>query len=89
MAEFAEDDPNVAVRVLAERVANLGREKEALERDLEKEREDRLALDKRVAAMERAFQRGYGIALALPVIGGAVGVLMAYGRTIFAPWIGK
>jgi hypothetical protein len=76
------------VRILALRVETLGKEKERVERDLEDERESRHALDRRVAIMEKTFQRGAGIALALPILGTVFGVLLAYGKVIFAPWMG-
>lgn len=85
--EFNENDPRFQVRVLAMRVETLGREKEKIEEDLDEERRERRLLDKRVASMERTFQRGAGVALALPILGAALGLLLAYGRVIFAPWI--
>lgn len=87
--EFNEFDPNnpyTALALLAERVGNLGKEKEAIEQDLRDERKDRAKLEERVAAMERSFQRGAGILMVIPVLGTVIGILIAYGKTIFAPW---
>jgi len=47
--------------------------KEALERELEKERAERAALDVRVAKMEAAFQRGAGMVMLIPILGTALG----------------
>ena len=86
-------DQRVQIALLAMRVENLGREKEALEQDLERECAEReyseSELEKRIAKMERSFQRGAGIIMVLPVLGGIAGVLLAYGKAIFAPWTGK
>lgn len=87
--EFNPNNPYTAVAMLGVRVDNLGKEKEALERQLERERDDRAELEKRVAAMERSFQRGAGILMVLPIVGTVVGILLAYGKAIFAPWTGK
>lgn len=74
--EFDEDDPRFQVRMLAMRVDALTREKEAMEK---KESE----MDERIAAMERSFQRGAGIMIALPIIGTIVGFVFAYGKILF------
>jgi F0F1-type ATP synthase assembly protein I len=87
--EFNPNNPYTALALLGMRVDNLGKEKETLERELEKEREDRSELEKRVAAMERSFQRCAGILMVLPILGTVVGILLAYGKAIFAPWTGK
>lgn len=87
--EFNPNNPYTAVAMLGVRVDNLGKEKEALERQLERERDDRAELEKRVAAMERSFQRGAGILMVLPILGTVVGIFLAYGKAIFAPWTGK
>lgn len=97
--EFDESDPRFQVRVLAMRLDTVVREKEQIERELHhqkeeleqelhEEEEERKKLEKRIAAMERAFQRGAGIAIALPILGTVFGVLLAYGKVIFAPWMG-
>ena len=87
--EFNPNNPYTALALLGERVNNLGKEKEALERDLEKEREDRSSLEKRVAAMERSFQRGAGVLMVIPILGTVITLLIVYGGKIFAPWTGK
>jgi hypothetical protein len=87
--EFNDFDPNnpfTALALVSERVANLGKEKEALEKELEKERIARDALDVRVAKMEAAFQRGAGMLMLIPILGTALGLILAYGKIIFAPW---
>lgn len=90
LERFNPNDPAVQILLLAQRVENLGREKEELERDLERERAERenheKDMDKRIAKMERSFQRGAGIIMILPVLGTAMGILIAYGKVIFAPW---
>ncbi len=78
--EFDEEDPRFQIKILALRVDALTREKEVLESS---ERD----LELRVAAMERTFQRGAGIMIALPILGVIVGAVLAYGKVIFAPWI--
>jgi hypothetical protein len=85
--KFDEDDPAFQVRILAIRVETLTKEKEKLEHDLNDERKERVELDRRVAIIEKTFQRGAGVALALPFIGAAVGLILAYGKVIFAPWM--
>jgi hypothetical protein len=87
--EFNPNNPYTALALLGERVNNLGKEKEALERDLEKEAKQRSDLEERVAAMERSFQRGAGVLMVIPILGTAIGLLVAYGKIIFAPWTGK
>lgn len=77
--EFKEDDPRVAVKILAFRVDALTREKEDIEKTAK-------ALELRLAAMERTFQRGAGAMIVIPVVGAIVGFLFAYGKVIFAPW---
>lgn len=86
--EFDEDDPRYQVRILGMRVDALTKEKEDLEKELREEKAERKLLDQRVASMERSFQRGAGIAIALPILGTVVGFLLAYGKVIFAPWTG-
>lgn len=85
--EFDESDPSFQVRILALRVDVLTKEKEEIEEELREERKERKLLEDRVGAMERSFQRGAGALIVLPVIGTIVGVLFAYGKTIFAPWL--
>jgi hypothetical protein len=86
--EFNPNNPYTALALLGMRVDNLGKEKEALERDLDKERLDRAALEKRVAKMEASFNRGAGILMVLPIVGTVIGILLAYGKAIFRPWAG-
>ena len=86
--EWDENDPRFQVKMLGMRVETLTKEKEAIEEELREERTARIDLDKRVAAMERTFQRGAGAMIVLPIIGTVMGVLLAYGKVIFAPWIG-
>ncbi len=71
------------------RVDSLGREKEAIERELVEERLLRGKLEERVAAMEKTFQRGAGALIVLPIMGTVIGILFAWGKVIFAPWIVK
>ncbi len=85
--EFDEDDPRFQVRILGMRVDALTKEKEEIEKELQEEKAERKELDRRVASMERTFQRGAGIAIALPILGTIFGLLLAYGKTIFAPWL--
>lgn len=89
---FDPNDPEVQILLLAQRVETLGKEKEALERALEKEHKEREArekkFDERISAMEKSFQRGAGILLVLPFLGTAIGIILAYGKVIFAPWTG-
>lgn len=87
--EFDEDDPRYQVRILAIRVATLGKEKEEIEGDLREERSKREKLEERVAAMEKTFQRGFGMLVIIPVLGTLVGLVFAYGKVIFAPWLTK
>jgi hypothetical protein len=72
-------DMRTQIALLAMRVDNLGKEKEALERKLED-------AEGRLKAVEKAFQRGAGIMMILPFAGTAIGLLLAYGKVIFAPW---
>jgi hypothetical protein len=85
--EFSEDDPRFQVRILSIRVDNLGKEKEDIEKELADERVARKALEDRIAVMERSFQRGAGALIILPIVGTVVGILFAYGKVIFAPWM--
>ena len=80
--EFDENNPYYQIKLLAQRVDTLTREKEGLEEELREQ-------EKRIQAMERSFQRGAGALIVLPIVGTVVGVLLAYGKLIFAPWIDK
>jgi hypothetical protein len=84
--EFNPNNPYTALALLGERVNNLGKEKEALERDLEQERKERSDLEERVAAMERSFQRGAGVLMVIPILGTIITLFVVYGKMIFAPW---
>lgn len=95
-ADFKDFDPNnpyTAIALLSERVKNLGIEKEAIERDLENERIERKAaetkLGDRIASLEASYGKGAGILIGLGMVGTLAGILFAWGKTIFAPWIGK
>lgn len=85
--EFDENDPSFQVKILALRVDVLTTEKEEIEQELRDERKERKLLEDRVASMERSFQRGAGALIVLPIVGTVVGVLFAYGKIIFAPWL--
>jgi len=80
--EFDENNPYYQIRLLAQRVETLTKEKEEAEENIRN-------MEKRIAAMERSFQRGAGALIVLPIIGTFVGVLFAYGKIIFAPWMSK
>lgn len=88
--DFNPNNPFTQLALLAQRVENLGKEKEDLERALEEERRERAEherkIETRLAKIENSFQRGAGILMVLPVIGTIVGLIIAYGKTIFAPW---
>lgn len=86
--ELDNDDPLLQVKVLAVRVSNLTREKERIEQNLKEEVTERRRLEDRVAGMERSFQRGAGALVVLPVLGTLIGIVMAYGKVILAPWTG-
>jgi hypothetical protein len=91
--EFNPNNPYTALALLAERVKNLGKEKEDLERDLEQERAERedreRELEARISKIEGSIGRGIGILIGLSAVGTLGGVLLAYGKAIFAPWLGK
>jgi hypothetical protein len=87
--EFDEEDPRYQVRILAMRLDTLGKEKERLESELKGERTERLELDGRVSAMEKSFQRGFGMLVIIPVLGTIAGLISAYGKVVFAPWLTK
>lgn len=89
--EFDESDPRFQVRILALRVDALTKEKEEIEIKA-KELEIRISkrekeLEDRVEAIERSLGKGAGILIGLATVGTVGGVLMAWGKTIFAPWI--
>ena len=90
---FNPNDPSVQILLLAQRLETLGREKEAIERDLEQERAEREKseneLEQRIAKIENSLGKGAGILIGLATVGSIGGVLMAWGKTIFAPWTGK
>lgn len=92
-SEFNPNNPYTQLALLAQRVDNLGKEKEDLERLLEHERNERVKheaeMEVRMAKIENSFQKGAGILMVLPVLGTIFGLLIAYGKTIFAPWTGK
>ncbi len=66
-------DPAVQIKILAYRVTVLTREKENLE--------------VRVAKMEKSFNMGAGILLIVPFVGSLIGIMLAFGKSIFAPWL--
>ena len=90
IGEYDEGDLRYQIKILGYRVETLTKEKEDIERLLEKEREIRELHEKdfeeRVATMEKSFQRGAGIVMVLPVLGTILGLIFAYGKTIFKPW---
>lgn len=77
---FDANDPAVQVLLLAQRIDTLAREKEV---DEEKIKE----LERRVDDMDRLINKGWGMAIIIPALGAIAGILMAYGKTIFAPWL--
>lgn len=77
--EFDENDPAFLIRILALRVDTLTQEKE----DIEKKETE---LEARVAKIEGSLGKGAGILIGLATVGTIGGVLMAWGKTIFAPW---
>lgn len=79
LGEFEERNALFQVKLLAQRVDNLGREKEALERSHEK-------LDSRLDRIEHALAVGWGILIVFPLLGTVLGFLFAYGKVIFGPW---
>lgn len=78
--EFDEKDPAFQVRILAMRMDTLVKEKEEIEaRQINDE--------KRLEAIEKSLGKGAGILIGLATVGSVGGVLMAWGKTIFSPWI--
>ena len=88
LESFNPNNPYTAIALLGERVKNLGIEKESLERQIEKERDERAKLEKRISKMENSYQRGAGILIGLSFLGAIGGFLAAYGKAIFKPWTG-
>lgn len=66
-------DPESRIRFLAYRVSVLAREKEEIE--------------ERVSKIEKSFNMGAGILLVLPLIGSVFGMVFAFGKQIFKPWM--
>lgn len=60
-----------------------------LTRTVKEEREENKKLSARLAKLEVAYQRGFGVFLVFPFIGGFIGFLATYWSTIFKPWSGK
>lgn len=91
--DFNPNNPYTQLALLAQRVDNLGKEKEELENGLLQERRERAEheadLEKRLAKIENSFQRGAGVLMVLPIVGTVVGILFAYGKVIFRPWSGQ
>lgn len=91
--EFNPNNPYTQLALLAQRVDNLGKEKEDLERDLEQERAERELheeeLKDRIAKIEGSLGKGAGILIGLSAVGTIGGVLLAYGKAIFKPWTGS
>lgn len=77
---FDENDPSYQVRILALRVDVLTKEKESIELRLKQD-------ETRLETIERSLGKGAGILIGLATVGTVGGVLMAWGKTIFAPWI--
>jgi hypothetical protein len=82
VGEWDENDPRFGIRLLSLRVEQLVKEKAEDELKLSE-------LTKRVASMEKTFQRGAGALIVMPIIGTIVGLLFAYGSVIFKPWLSK
>ena len=77
--EFDEHSAIFQVRLLAQRVDTLTREKERIEAEA---RDDR----KRIAKIEYALAVGWGVLIVIPILGAVLGFLFAYGKVIFGPW---
>lgn len=88
--EFNPNNPYTAIALLGERIKQLMAREREIERrfaDKEKaitEREDNL--EKRIAKIEASLGRGAGILIGLATIGTLGGFILAWGKTIFAPW---
>lgn len=81
-AALSPEDPEVKVFILADRIEKLTKEKEALEVCVKE-------LTERIDKMEKAFDRGSGVLLVLPVIGTILAFVAANWRTITKPWINQ
>lgn len=77
--EFDEKDPAYQVRILALRVDAIVKEKEELEKRMKDD-------EARLEAIEKSLGKGAGILIGLATVGTIGGVLMAWGKVIFAPW---
>lgn len=78
-AEF-DNNPLFQVKLLAQRVDTLGREKEQIEDQLRDH-------SKRLGKIEHNLAMGWGILIVLPILGTILGFLFAYGKIIFKPWM--
>lgn len=72
LSQFDPSNPRVQVILLAERI--------------ERQNEQIVGLETRLEKMERSYYKGAGVLIALSVVGGLVGTILAYGKTIFKPW---
>jgi hypothetical protein len=86
-------EPEEAIKILAFRVVRLTGEKEALEKKLLDETNDRLKVEsnltERIAAMEKSYQRGVGAVIALTAIGGIIGFFLATSKSVMSLITGK
>lgn len=86
-------EPEEAIKILAFRVVNLTKEKEAIEQKLKDETQNRLVAEKdlcdRIESMERSYQRGVGVFWALTAVGGAIGFFLATTKSVVSLWQGK
>lgn len=80
--EFNPNNPYTAIALLGERIKQIVEREKAIEK-----REDEL--EERIAKIEGSLGKGAGILIGLASLGTVGGFLMAYGKTIFAPWMGK
>jgi len=67
------DQSEDRLKFLSYRVSVLCKEKEELEA--------------RVARLEKLVTMGAGILVVLPIVGSAMGILLAFGKQIFRPWM--
>lgn len=81
--EFNEKNPWYRLKILADRVDALTREKEKLESDMRETRSDMREARKDIEGIRRSISRGAGVLLAFPIFGSALGILIAYGKYIF------
>lgn len=77
---FDPQNPAVQILLLSARVDALTKENSAYLNKC-------MDLDKRVGELEGALKKGAGILIGLTTVGTALGILLAYGKTIFAPWL--